>query len=118
MRHHVSKQLLQVRVGHSAAAHRNKQAEKVLQVASGRTDRKRYNFGNGWQFFAKLNNVFDREYNNAGLLGEHRFDASTGQFTGNEVTPAFYAPGAPRAGWFGLRYAFGGNKSASSVDLD
>ncbi|EUJ10089.1 outer membrane receptor protein [Methylophilaceae bacterium 11] len=78
----------------------------------------RYNFGNGWQFFAKLNNVFDREYNNAGLLGEHRFDASTGQFTGNEVTPAFYAPGAPRAGWFGLRYAFGGNKSASSVDLD
>lgn len=79
----------------------------------------RYNFGNGWQFFAKLNNIFDREYNNGGLLGEHRFDASTGQFTGNESdTNAFYAPGAPRAGWFGLRYAFGGKKSVSNVDID
>jgi outer membrane receptor protein involved in Fe transport len=79
----------------------------------------RYKFGNsGWQFFAKVNNIFDREYNNGGLLGEHRFDASTGAFTGNEVTPAFYAPGAPRAGWFGMRYEFGGKKTASAVDVD
>ncbi len=79
----------------------------------------RYRFGNsGWQFFAKVNNVFDREYNNGGLLGEHRFDASTGAFTGNEVTPAFYAPGAPRAGWFGFRYEFGGKKSVASLDND
>lgn len=77
----------------------------------------RYSFGNsGWQFFAKVNNIFDREYNNGGLLGEHRFDASTGAFTGNEVTPAFYAPGAPRAGWFGLRYEFGGKKTVASLD--
>lgn len=79
----------------------------------------RYSFGNsGWQFFAKVNNIFDREYNNGGLLGEHRFDASTGQFTGNEVTPAFYAPGAPRAGWFGVRYEFGGKKATASYDND
>ena len=79
----------------------------------------RYRFGNsGWQFFAKVNNVFDREYNNGGLLGEHRFDASTGAFTGNEVNPAFYAPGAPRAGWFGFRYEFGGKKSVASLDND
>jgi outer membrane receptor protein involved in Fe transport len=79
----------------------------------------RYRFGNsGWQFFAKVNNVFDREYNNGGLLGEHRFDASTGAFTGNEVTPAFYAPGAPRAGWFGFRYEFGGKKSVATLDSD
>lgn len=77
----------------------------------------RYNFGNsGWQLFARVNNIFDREYNNGGLLGEHRFDASTGAFTGNEVTPAFYAPGAPRAGWFGVRYEFGGKKSVASLD--
>ncbi len=77
----------------------------------------RYRFGNsGWQFFAKVNNIFDREYNNGGLLGEHRFDAGTGAFTGNEVTPAFYAPGAPRAGWFGFRYEFGGKKSVASLD--
>jgi outer membrane receptor protein involved in Fe transport len=79
----------------------------------------RYSFGNsGWQLFAKVNNVFDREYNNGGLLGEHRFDASTGAFTGNEVTPAFYAPGAPRAGWVGVRYEFGGKKSSSKIDND
>jgi outer membrane receptor protein involved in Fe transport len=81
----------------------------------------RYKFGNsGWQFFAKVNNIFDREYNNGGLLGEHRFDAGTGQFTGNESdTNAFFAPGAPRAGWFGVRYEFGGKKpSASTVDID
>lgn len=79
----------------------------------------RYNFNNGWQFFAKLNNIFDREYSNGGLLGEHRFDAATGQFTGNESdTNAFYAPGAPRAGWFGLRYEFGGKKTVSSLDVD
>jgi len=79
----------------------------------------RYRFGNsGWQFFAKVNNVFDREYNNGGLLGEHRFDASTGAFTGNEVTPAFYAPGAPRAGWFGFRYEFGGKKTVAALDND
>lgn len=81
----------------------------------------RYNFANsGWQFFARVNNIFDREYNNGGLLGEHRFDAANGQFTGNESqTNAFYAPGAPRAGWFGVRYEFGGaKKSASTVDND
>jgi outer membrane receptor protein involved in Fe transport len=79
----------------------------------------RYNFNNGWQLFAKLNNVFDKEYNNGGLLGEHRFDSTTGQFTGNEVLTPFFAPGAPRAGWFGVRYEFGGKKpSASTVDID
>lgn len=79
----------------------------------------RYDFHNGWQLFAKLNNIFDREYNNGGLLGEHRFDASTGQFTGNESdTNAFFAPGAPRAGWFGARYTFGGKKSLAQLDND
>ena len=77
----------------------------------------RYSFNNGWQLFAKLNNVFDNEYNNGGLLGEHRFNASTGAFNGNEFTPAFYAPGAPRAGWFGARYVFGGKKTVA-LDSD
>lgn len=77
----------------------------------------RYNFGSsGWQLFAKANNIFDREYSNGGLLGEHRFDSSTGQFNGNEVNTTLLAPGAPRAGWIGLRYEFGGKKSTASVD--
>ncbi len=79
----------------------------------------RYTFGNGWQVFAKLNNVFDREYYTAGLLGEHRFDASTGSFTGNETSEGFFAPGAPRAGWIGARYEFGGRKSSATlIDKD
>ena len=78
----------------------------------------RYNFGSsGWQVFAKANNIFDREYSSGGLLGEHRFDAATGQFTGNESdSNAFYAVGAPRAGWFGVRYEFGGKKSTANID--
>ena len=40
----------------------------------------RYQFNNGWQLFARMNNVFDREYSSAGLLGEHRFDSTTGLF--------------------------------------
>lgn len=39
----------------------------------------RYSFSNsGWQLFARVNNVFDREYSNGGLLVEHRFYAATG----------------------------------------
>ena len=75
----------------------------------------RYNFGaSGWQAFAKASNIFDREYSNGGLLGEHRFDAASGQFTGNEVIQPFYALGAPRAGWFGVRYEFGGAKKTAA----
>lgn len=78
----------------------------------------RYNFSNGWQIFARVNNIFDRKYYTSGLLGEHRFDASTGLFTGDEVTEGFFAPGAPRAGWIGARYEFGRKKSAVSYDRD
>ncbi len=78
----------------------------------------RYNFPNGWQLFGRLNNIFDREYSSGGMLGEHRFDVASGQFSGNEVNDIFYAPGAPRAGWFGARYVFGGKKSIANYDVD
>jgi outer membrane receptor protein involved in Fe transport len=78
-----------------------------------------YNINKNWQLFAKVNNLFDKEYSSAGLLGEHRFDASSGQFTGNESdSNAFYAVGAPRAGWVGVRYMFGGKKSVATIDND
>jgi outer membrane receptor protein involved in Fe transport len=78
----------------------------------------RYNLGHGWQLFAKLNNIFDREYNNAGLLGETLFN-SDGTFNGEERFQPFYAPGAPRAGWFGVRWEFGGARAkTSAVDID
>ena len=77
----------------------------------------RYSFGNtGWQAFAKLNNVFDTNYASGGLLGENMF-SSAGVFDANGGKDRFVAPGAPRAGWIGLRYEFGGAKK-SSVDRD
>jgi outer membrane receptor protein involved in Fe transport len=77
----------------------------------------RYRIGNGWQLFAKVNNVFDREYDNAGLLGETLFNAN-GSFNGDERYQPFYAPGAPRAGWVGVRWEFGGARKTSAVDLN
>lgn len=67
----------------------------------------RYKFGNsGWELFGRVNNIFDREYFTAGLLGENFFDDS-GAFNDGEDEAAFLvAPGAPRAGWIGVRYNF------------
>lgn len=78
----------------------------------------RYKFGNsGWQAFAKVNNVFDRDYYTGGMLGGSMLDA-TGNFTGVEEAQPFYAVGAPRAGWIGLRYEFGGAKNSARIDND
>ncbi len=63
----------------------------------------------GWELFAKVANVFDRQYATGGQLGENAFDAN-----GALLAPAdwrqeqFVAPGAPRAAWIGLRVQFGG----------
>ncbi len=70
----------------------------------------RYRFGDsGWQVFAKAINIFDKQYYTGGMLGESFLDTS-GAFTGEEVPTMFVMPGAPRAGWIGVRYEFGGKK--------
>lgn len=68
----------------------------------------RYVFANtGWELFGRVNNILDKEYYSAGLLGENFFDAN-GAFDDGEDEAAFLvAPGAPLAGWVGVRYAFG-----------
>jgi len=82
----------------------------------------RYKFSNsGWQLFGKINNVFDHEYYSSGLLGENAFigAGSTFDTAAGSNKELFLAPGAPRAGWIGLRYDFGKPKtSAASVDVD
>ncbi len=65
----------------------------------------RYNIGNGWSVFGKAINVLDNEYNNVGMMGESMFTAN-GVFTGSETNSGFFSPGAPRAGWVGVRYEF------------
>jgi len=66
-----------------------------------------YNVGSGWKVFAKAINVFDTDYETTGRLGASHF-GSTGDW--NDVTNGtrLLSPGAPRAGWIGVRYEFGG----------
>jgi len=72
----------------------------------------------GLTLFVQVNNLFDRRYSTAAQLGATGFDAN-GHFLAQPLAAnangdrpllhsTFYAPGAPRTGWLGLRYAFGG----------
>jgi outer membrane receptor protein involved in Fe transport len=84
-----------------------------------------------WLIFARVNNVFDKEYATAGQLGQNPFNANgvlrTDGVNGGGVANArrsatvgedFIAPGAPRTAWVGVRYEFGGKKSAVNYDKD
>lgn len=65
--------------------------------------RANYDIGEKVSMFAKLDNVFDTEFENFGLLGE-----SPGEVLGNlaDVRPIFLGAGAPRAAWVGVRIKF------------
>jgi outer membrane receptor protein involved in Fe transport len=79
----------------------------------------RYKFGNtGWQLFGRVNNIFDKEYYTAGMLGSTYFDANGTGFTGDSEDAFLVSPGAPLAGWVGVRYEFGGKKSSANFDND
>ena len=69
-----------------------------------------YNFGNsGWKIFAKAINVFDKDYSTTGRLAENSFTHAGNTFeTSGGDNASFLSPGAPRAGWIGVRYEFGG----------
>jgi outer membrane receptor protein involved in Fe transport len=58
------------------------------------------------QFFARLNNLFDRQYATAGFLTSNSFNAN-GTFIpdpGNWTNENAVAPSAPRAIWVGMRF--------------
>lgn len=66
------------------------------------------------QVFGQINNLFDRQYNTAAQLGSTAFSSSGGfvarpfPAVGGEyplVHSTFFAPGAPRTLWVGLRYS-------------
>jgi outer membrane receptor protein involved in Fe transport len=59
----------------------------------------------GWELFAKVNNVFDRRYENFAALASTVFDAG-GAYTGSEREAVFVAPGAPRSVFVGARYRY------------
>lgn len=74
-----------------------------------------YKASKSTKLFAQINNLFDRQYANASQLGATGFDAN-GRFVArpfsasgdNEtlVNSTFFAPGAPRTAWVGMRYTF------------
>jgi outer membrane receptor protein involved in Fe transport len=68
-----------------------------------------YKLNSNWILFAKVNNVFDKDYATYGQLGQNIY-------TG--VDEQFRTPAAPRAGWVGITYQFGQNRQASAVDKD
>jgi outer membrane receptor protein involved in Fe transport len=72
-----------------------------------------FNLHGAWQLSktfelgARINNLFDREYNTGGLLGENAFPDGSFQSDPEEWRrTTFYAPGAPRTLWFSLRARF------------
>jgi outer membrane receptor protein involved in Fe transport len=72
-----------------------------------------YNVGGGWKVFAKAINIFDKDYETTGRLGMSYF-GSTGVWDSTDTSTGtrLLSPGAPRAGWIGVRYEFGGAPEA------
>jgi outer membrane receptor protein involved in Fe transport len=65
-----------------------------------------------WKVFAKVNNVFDKQYATFGQLGLNIYSDPL-------VHEQFRTPSAPRAAWVGVTYEFGRAKVAkTSVDTD
>ncbi len=68
-----------------------------------------YALGRGWTLFGRIDNVFDQRYATAAALAENPFvNGSFEADPDNWRRERFEAPGTPRAGWIGVRYAWGG----------
>jgi len=68
-----------------------------------------YQIASGWSLFGKVNNLFDKDYTNGGRMGQSILTSSGETFAGDRSV-SFLGPGAPRAGWIGVRYEFGSNE--------
>lgn len=80
----------------------------------------RYRIAGGLELFARVYNVFDKEYATAGALAINPFDA-TGQFQPDPDdwrSETFLAPGAPLGAWIGVRYALGERRTMRTPDAD
>ena len=67
----------------------------------------RYRLAKGWELFGRINNLFDREYANLGVLGLNAFTGPGRTFNGaNPAGEQFLAYGAPRGIWVGMRYSW------------
>jgi len=58
-----------------------------------------------WQLFARIDNLFDRAYQNFGILGSNYFRGPGNTFDAALAGPEqFRSPGAPFGAWIGIRY--------------
>ena len=65
----------------------------------------RYALREGWELSAHVDNLFDRRYENFGVLGRNFFNGPGRGFDATLAAPEqFRSPGAPRAIWIALRY--------------
>jgi iron complex outermembrane receptor protein len=67
----------------------------------------RYKVTKDLELFGRVNNLFDREYANFGILGRNAFAGPARTFDNeNAVNEQFRGYGAPRGIWVGLRYSW------------
>ena len=67
----------------------------------------RYRASKDIELFGRVNNLFDREYANFGILGRNAFTGSGQSFDGaSGVNEQFRGYGAPRGIWVGVRYSW------------
>jgi iron complex outermembrane recepter protein len=73
------------------------------------------------EIFARVNNVFDRNYYDFGILGQNFFTGPNHTFGPaaglDPVSEQFRGPGAPIGAWIGVRYSLGGTP-AGRADED
>jgi outer membrane receptor protein involved in Fe transport len=61
-----------------------------------------------WKLFANATNIFDKDFYNGGRFVVNNFNGSLWEID-NPTKTLGVIPGAPRAGWIGVRYEFGGS---------
>ncbi len=67
----------------------------------------RFKLEKGWELFARVDNLLNREYANFGILGRNVFTGPGRSFDGeNALGEQFRGYGAPRGIWLGLRYSW------------
>ena len=67
-----------------------------------------YQYTKQLSFFGRVDNVFDKDYETLGVLGENFFNGPGRTFDAGNVTgEQFRSAGAPRAFWVGVKYTIG-----------
>jgi len=65
----------------------------------------RWRLARNVELFARINNVFDRQYSNFGVLGYNAFANADRTFDpANSLAEPFLGVGTPRGAWLGVRY--------------